>query len=247
LSNPLILQRPTTGTILFLYLLTSVNAISSVLVQNSDTGEKPIYFISKVFRGAELRYQKVELLALFVVITARKLRSYFQSHQIVVKSNYPIKQVLRKPDLAGRMVAWSIELSEYDIRFLPRGSIESQVLADFLVELSSPLHEETPRVWILSVDGSSNLKGSGAKIVLEGLSDLLIEQSLIFEFKASNNQAEYEALIVGINLAQEMGEKNMRAQSDSQLVTSQIIGEYQTKDTQLIKYLAKNRPLALTF
>ena len=155
--------------------------------------------------------------------------------------------MLRKPDLAGRMVAWSIELSEYDIRFLPRGSIESQVLADFLVELSSPLHEETPRVWILSVDGSSNLKGSGAKIVLEGLSDLLIEQSLIFEFKASNNQAEYEALIVGINLAQEMGEKNMRAQSDSQLVTSQIIGEYQTKDTQLIKYLAKNRPLALTF
>jgi len=60
---------------------------------------------------------------------------------------------------------------------------------------TSPSEEGTPHVWLLSVDGSSNLKGSGAGIVLEGPGDLLIEQSLRFEFKASNNQAEYEALI----------------------------------------------------
>jgi len=60
-------------------------------------------------------------------------------------------------------------------------------------------------VWLLSVDGSSNLKGSGAGIILEGPRDVLIEQSLRFEFKASNNQAEYEALIVGMNLAAETG------------------------------------------
>jgi len=95
--------------------------MNSVLVQDSDTGEKSIYFISKVFREAELRYQKIELLALAVVITSRKLRPYFQSHRIVFKSNYPIKQVLGKPDLARRMMAWSIEFSEYDIQFLPRG------------------------------------------------------------------------------------------------------------------------------
>lgn len=85
--------------------------MSTVLVEESEVGEKPIYYVSRVFKGAKLPYQKIECLALAVVTTARKLRPYFQSHKIVVKSNYPIRQVLGKPDLAGRMVAWSIELS----------------------------------------------------------------------------------------------------------------------------------------
>jgi len=57
----------------------------------------------------------------------------------VVKPNFPIKQVLGKPDLARRMVALSIELSEYDIQYVPRGSKKSQVLEDFLLELTSPI------------------------------------------------------------------------------------------------------------
>jgi ribonuclease HI len=76
------------------------------------------------------------------------------------------------------------------------------------------------------VDGSSNLKGSRAGVVLEGRNNLLIEQSLRFEFKVSNNQDEYEALIAGMTLAREMGAENLRAKSDSQLVTSQITREY---------------------
>jgi hypothetical protein len=194
-----------------LYLAISKNAMSTVLVEDSDTGEKPIYFVSKVFKGAKLRYQKLERLVIAIVTTVRKLRPYFQSHKIVIKSNYPIKQVLRKPDLARRMVAWSIELSEYDVQFVPRGSIKSQVLADFVVEFTLPAQSETPFVWLLSVDGSSNLKGSGAGVILEGPNDILVEQSLMFEFKASNNQAEYEALIAGMTLAREMG---------AQLITS---------------------------
>jgi ribonuclease HI len=121
------------------------------------------------------------------------------------------------------------------------------VLADFVVELTSPILEQAPFVWLLSVDGSSNLKGSGAGVVLEGPDDILIEQSIRFEFKASNNQAEYEALIAGMTLAQEMGAENLRAKSDSQLVTSQITGEYQTKDDQLARYLAKVQNLAQRF
>jgi hypothetical protein len=101
-----------------------------------------------------------------VVTTARKLRPYFQSHIIIVKSNYPIKQALSKPDLAGRMVVLSIELSEYDIQFLPRMSVKSQVLADFVEEFRSPNRKATPHVLLLSVNGSSSLKGSGAGIVL---------------------------------------------------------------------------------
>jgi hypothetical protein len=57
--------------------------------------------------------------------------------------DYPIKKVLKKPDLAGRMVAWSIELSEFDMVFSPRGSIKSQILADFVLEMTSPQRKKT--------------------------------------------------------------------------------------------------------
>lgn len=160
----------------------------------------------------------MEKLALALVITARRLRPYFQSHQIVVKSNQPIRQVLQKPDLVGRMVSWSIELSESGIIYEPRGPIKAQVLSDFVVELT-PLPDTKPQEWVLSVDGASNIKGSGAGIVLEGPDSVLLEQSLHFGFKASNNQTEYEALIAGMNLAREMGASELKVKSDSQLVT----------------------------
>ncbi|MCI65951.1 gag-pol polyprotein, partial [Trifolium medium] len=65
----------------------------------------------------------------------------------------------------------------------------------FILELSSPPDETGTQPWTLSVDGSSNLRESGAEVVLEGPDGVLIEHSLCFSFKASNNQAEYEALI----------------------------------------------------
>ena len=74
--------------------------------------------------------------------------------------------------------------------------------------------------WILFVDGSSNLKGSGAGIILKGPEGIAIEQSLKFGFKASNNQAEYEALISDLQLAKDMGANFLIVKSDSQLVTS---------------------------
>jgi ribonuclease HI len=92
---------------------------------------------------------------------------------------------------------------------------------------------------VLSVDGSSNKRGSGAGIVLEGPDGIQIEQSLRFNFKASNNQAEYEALIAGMSLAAEMEAKHLQVKSDSQLVVSQVQGDFQAKDEQLIKYLTK--------
>ncbi|GAU21317.1 hypothetical protein TSUD_372110 [Trifolium subterraneum] len=173
--------------------------------------EKPVYFVSRTLRGAETRYQKIERLSLAVVITTHKLRQYFQSHQVVLKTDYPIKNVLSKPDLVGRMVAWSVELSEFDITYIPRGPIKSQALADFVLKMTDPPSEGEARPWTLSVDGSSNLRGSGAGV------------------------AEYEALIAGMKLAKEMEVQELKVQSDSQLVANQVSGEFQTKDPQLAK------------
>ncbi|XP_057448706.1 uncharacterized protein LOC130740203 [Lotus japonicus] len=66
---------------------------------------------------------------------------------------------------------------------------------------------------------------------------MVIEQSLKFEFKASNNQSEYEALIAGLRLAIELGVQKLFIKGDSQLVVKQVKGEYQVKDPQLSKYL----------
>jgi hypothetical protein len=143
LASPLVLARPQQGVPLLLYLTVSDNALSSALVQEIEGEERSIYFVSRTLRGAELRYQKLEKLSLAVIVIARRLRQYFESHKLIIKTDHPIKQVLKKPDLAGRMVAWSIELSEFDMIFSPRGSIKSQILADFVLEMTSPQKRKT--------------------------------------------------------------------------------------------------------
>jgi len=78
-----------------------------------------------------------------------------------------------------------------------------------------PQEVELGSEWMLSVDGSSNQQGSGTGIILEGPNGVLIEQALHFAFKATNNRAEYEALIAGMLLAKEMGAHSLLAKSDS--------------------------------
>ncbi|XP_057425872.1 uncharacterized protein LOC130719257 [Lotus japonicus] len=189
------------------------------------------------FTCAELRYQKIEKAALAILKTARHLRPYFQSFQIKVKTDVPLRQVLQKPDLSGRLVSWSVELSEYDIQYVTRGQVTIQSLIDFVAELTPTEGEKTQGEWVLSVDGSSNDTGSGAGITIESPDKMVIEQSLKIEFKASNNQSEYEALIAGLRLAIELGVQKLFIKGDSQLVVKQVKGEYQVKDPQLSKYL----------
>ena len=78
----------------------------------------------------------IEKVALALVLTARQMRPYFQNHSITIRTNYPIFKILSKPDLAGQIIWWSVELSEFDIRYELRGTIKSQCLTDFSVELT---------------------------------------------------------------------------------------------------------------
>ena len=83
----------------------------------------------------ETRYQTIEKVALALVTTARRMRAYFQNHEDIVKTDYPIAKILSKPDLAGRIISWAVELSKYGIKYEARGAIKARVLADFAVEL----------------------------------------------------------------------------------------------------------------
>nr|KYP65356.1 Retrovirus-related Pol polyprotein from transposon 17.6 [Cajanus cajan] len=232
LTTPPILQRPDHNTDLLLYLAVAKNAISAVIVQEHQKVQTPIYFISRVLQDTEIRYQMIEKLALALVTAARRLQPYFQSQQVVVKTDYPIKQILRKLELAGRMIAWSVELSEFGIQYESRGPLKAQCLVDFVAELT-PTTAEEPQVWTLHVDGSSNSKGSGAGIILEGPNPVTLEKSLKFGFKVTNNQAEYEALLVGLRLARDLGARRVSCNSDSKLMVEQLSGTYQAKDTLL--------------
>jgi len=84
--------------------------------------------------------------------------------------------------------------------------------------------------WTIYIDDSSNPKGAGVEIVLEGLNDVVIEKSLHFTFKMSNNQVEYGAIIVGLTLSKEVGVQKLICRTDSKLTFAHLIGEYQKKD-----------------
>ena len=79
----------------------------------------------------------MEKLILALVTVARKLRSYFQAHTIEVPTEYPMKQLLHKPETSGRLMKWAIELSEFDIRYKPKTAIKGQVLTNFILEFIS--------------------------------------------------------------------------------------------------------------
>ncbi|CAJ2653396.1 unnamed protein product [Trifolium pratense] len=192
LSEPPVLSRPSDEEVLYLYLSVASEAVSAALIRETNEGQKPVYFTSKALQGPELRYQQIEKIALALVYAARRLRHYFLAHTIVVRTDQPIKSLLGRPDMAGRMLKWSLELSEFDIR---------------------------------------------AGIILENKNGLLIEVSLALSFPTSNNQAEYEAFLAGLRLAEDLQAKEIKIYTDSQLVASQVLGEYQTKNDNLSEYL----------
>lgn len=83
--------------------------------------------------------------------------------------------------------------------------------------------------------------------MLEGPGDLVLEYSLCFNFQASNSQVEYEPLIVGMKLEKEVKVTHLLVQTDSQLISNQVRGEFQTKDTSLVRYLQKALKMSHTF
>ncbi|CAJ2662240.1 unnamed protein product [Trifolium pratense] len=238
LSEPPVLSRPSDEEVLYLYLSVASEAVSAALIRETNEGQKPVYFTSKALQGPELRYQQIEKIALALVYAARRLRHYFLAHTIMVRTDQPIKSLLGRPDMAGRMLKWSLELSEFDIRYESRKALKAQVLADFVAEMtsSSPTVDGADK-WTIFVDGASSATGAGAGIILENENGLLIEVSLALSFPTSNNQAEYEAFLAGLRLAEDLQAKEIKIYTDSQLVASQVLGEYQTKNDNLSEYL----------
>ncbi|KAK0608127.1 hypothetical protein LWI29_025846 [Acer saccharum] len=149
-------------------------------------------------------------------------------------------------EVSGRLTKWAIELSEFDIEYLPRTAIKGQAVADFVAEFTEPNMEAAKMVveqtkkkfkWQLHVNGSSNTHGSGAGVVVSTSEGDSVECALRFDFKSTNNQAEYEALIAGLRVCTVLGADEVEIFSDSQVIVNQVLDEYQARDENMIAYL----------
>ena len=142
-------------------------------------------------------------------------------------------------------------LGAFDIKYMPRTSIKGQVFADLVVEFAEPSLEEVtkarhmdeksvstislqePQFWKVYVDGTVNQRGSGVGLVLVSPEKITIEKSLKLGFSATNNEAEYEALLMGMAMVQRMGEKAVEMFSNLRLVVGQVKGKLEARDERM--------------
>jgi len=95
------------------------------------------------------------------------------------------------------------------------------------------------KLWMLYVYASTIDEGSGAGLIVVSPKGRPYEHALKFMFKTPNNEAEYEALLADMEIYSKLGEECLKAFSDSQLVVSQMKGEYEAHDPSMVAYLAK--------
>ncbi|XP_021742835.1 uncharacterized protein LOC110708917 [Chenopodium quinoa] len=181
-------------------------------------------------------------------MASRKLKPYFQAHPIKVLTSQPIKKVLESKNHSSRMTDWSDQLADFGIEFEPRKAIKAQALADFIAECAHrPTPTDTSAPWALYVDGSSSKAGSGAGLVIISPEGEKFEYAVKFAFHASNNEAEYVALILGLNLCKFMKIKSIQVCSDSQLIVGQMTKEFEVKEENMKAYFEKAESLARSF
>jgi ribonuclease HI len=215
--------------------------------------------------GAEHAYSPIEKHCLALVFAIKKLRHYMLAHKVTLISKVdPLKYLMTRPMLTGRLAKWAIILTEFDITYVSQKAIKGQVLADFLAEHpipdDSPLtcefpdeevmhaEEENPG-WEMYFDGASSIRPTTGKQIPKVQAGIglvfitprkgIIRHSLALTEPCTNNEAEYEALIAGLELAIQAGIQKIRVHGDSQLVINQVLGEYKVLKPELVKYHQK--------
>ncbi|KAK5783382.1 hypothetical protein PVK06_037890 [Gossypium arboreum] len=231
-----------------------------VLGQHDETGrkERAIYYLSKKFTECEMRYPPIEKLCCSLVWTTRRLRQYMLYHTTWLISKLdPLKYMMESTALNGRMVRWQILLSEFEIVYVNQKAMKGSPIVDFLasraLEDYEPLNFSFPNEdlmyvtiaegdipedhsWKLNFDGVSNVIGNRVGAVLISLNGDHYPFTCKLDFDCTNNMAEYEACIMGIQAAIDREIKVLEVYGDSVLVIYQFKGEWETRDPKLISY-----------
>jgi hypothetical protein len=205
LTGAPILVPPAAGEALLIYVAATTQVVSAAIVVERREGhalpiQRPVYFISEVLSETKIRYPQIQKLLYAVILTRRKLRHYFEFHPVTVVSSFPLGEIIQCREASGRIEKWAVEIMGETISFAPRKAIKSQVLADFVaewVDTQLPTAPIQPELWTMYFDGSLMKTGAGAGLLFISPLGKHLRYVLRLHFLASNNVAEYEALVTG--------------------------------------------------
>nr|GEX86879.1 reverse transcriptase domain-containing protein [Tanacetum cinerariifolium] len=212
------LTAPWPKETLYAYLTVSAEAVSAVLLTDRKGRQCLMQYVSRTLNEAERNYAPMEKLALSLIHMTRRLRRYFEAHPVKLITDQPIKHILNKTESLRKLAKYAVELGAYNIMFVPRNAVKGQVLADFLSEAPKGEKEEI-----------------GAGLVLIGPSGIEYTCALCITFSSTNNEVEYEALLVGLRIARQINISNIEVKVDSKLVASQINRNYEASKYSMIK------------
>jgi ribonuclease HI len=182
------------------------------------------------------------------------LRHYFEGHRIRVITNQPLSDLFANREASTRIIKWGAELSEYIVDFKRRSAIKSQVLADFVMDWTSPIQnidEEIPTPWIVQCDGAWCHKGVGISAVVTSPAGVVIRYAarLIFANNehSTNNTTEYEALLLALRKMKALGQQTFIIRMDSKVIQEHIEKESEARNPVLMKYLEMVREMERHF
>jgi ribonuclease HI len=252
LTNTPILVPPAVGEALLIYIAATTQVVgAAVVIERREEGlallvQRLVYFISEVLSETKVCYPQIQKLLYAVILTRWKLRHYFESHPVTVVSSFPLGEIIQYREASGRIAKWAVELMGETLSFAPRKAIKSQDLADFLAEWTDtqlPTTPIQPELWIMYFDGSLMKTGAGTGLLFISPLGKHLRYVLRLHFPASNNVAEYEALVNGLRIAVELGVRRLDARGDSQLVINQVMKNSHCYDWKMEAYCDEVRRL----
>ncbi|XP_056159729.1 uncharacterized protein LOC130135193 [Syzygium oleosum] len=215
ISHLPVLVPPVPRVPLILYLTIHDESLGALLAQKrpSDNKECAIYYLSKKFTSSEINYPRVE------------------------------------KTCVALLAKWQVLVSEFDVNSMAQKSVKGRAIADMLAEnvessedhdQSNPIEERISEIvsdkWTMYFDGAVNPAGSGTGAVLISPTGQHHPVAAKLVFLCTNNISEYEARILGLQLAVDMKVRNLQVYGDSTLIILQTEGQWRTHDTKLIPY-----------
>ena len=165
----------------------------------------------------------------------------------MVMTDQPLQKAMGRPDAAGRMVQWAIELSQFDVDYRPRIAIKAQALAYFVAEFTTAEQDPELGYWTMYIDCSTASGIGGVSVILFSPEKDILMYGVKLQLPVTNNEAEYEAVLTGLRVAKALGVRNLKLNSDSKLVTEQMNSEYEAKEDRMKRYLALTSQLISNF
>ncbi|KAG9454307.1 hypothetical protein H6P81_007211 [Aristolochia fimbriata] len=214
LTKPPVLVAPIVDKRLLLYIAAQEKSVGALLAQYDENNkERSLYYLSRTLVDAELNYSPIEKTCLALIFAIQKLQHYLLAHSTnLILRDDPLKYIMSQPILAAE---WEL------IEEFPNDEI-------FLVKVLPP--------WEMYFDDAARRNGAGAGVLFVSPRRDLLPYSFVLTQNCSNNEAEYQAILLGLGMAVEMKLSQLNIYGDSALVIKQLTGEFEVKKLELIQF-----------